>query len=350
MLMIVILHVLKHGGVLDSTETFSVEYRTAWFIEICAYCAVNCYALISGYVGLYSRHKYSSLIVLWLRVVFYSAGITIIFRVLHLSNANIKGILLTFFPMLRMQYWYFTAYFLLFLFIPILNSAILNISKYQLRIAIMAILFFTSIIFPIANTFLIGDIWNLGGGYTPIWLMILYIIGGYIRKYGLFRNKKAICFLVSYFISVLFTWGFQWIMQIVTKRFLGEVRYDGMWISYISISVLISAVSLLLLFERIQFKALPIKIISIISPLTFSVYLIHDNTLIREHFIKDKFIWITNYSAPVQVVLILSVAVAIYIICIAIDYVRELLFKGLRVKNLVTRAENLIKNKLNHSS
>ena len=114
--------------------------------------------------------------------------------------------------------------------------------------------------------------------------------------------------------------------------------------------MLISAVSLLLLFERIQFKALPIKIISIISPLTFSVYLIHDNTLIREHFIKDKFIWITNYSAPVQVVLILSVAVAIYIICIAIDYVRELLFKGLRVKNLVTRAENLIKNKLNHSS
>lgn len=214
----------------------------------------------------------------------------------------------------------------------------------------MAILFFTSIIFPIANTFLIGDIWNLGGGYTPIWLMILYIIGGYIRKYGLFRNKKAICFLVSYFISVLFTWGFQWIMQIVTKRFLGEVRYDGMWISYISISVLISAVSLLLLFERIQFKALPIKIISIISPLTFSVYLIHDNTLIREHFIKDRFVWITNYSAPIQVVLIISVAVAIFIICIAIDYIRELLFKVLRVKKLVTWAEDLIKNKLNHSS
>ena len=37
MLMIVILHVLKHGGVLDSTETFSVEYRTAWFIQICVF-------------------------------------------------------------------------------------------------------------------------------------------------------------------------------------------------------------------------------------------------------------------------------------------------------------------------
>ena len=123
-----------------------------------------------------------------------------------------------------------------------------------------------------------------------------------------------------------------------------------MWISYISISVLISAVSLLLLFERIHFTAWAIKIISIISPLTFGVYLVHEHTLIREHFIKDRFVWITNYSAPIQVVLIFSVAVAIFIICIAIDYVREFLFKGLRVKNLVTRAENLIKNKLNHSS
>ena len=50
MLMVVILHVLGHGGVLDATTPLSAKYCVSWLIESFAYCAVNCYALISGYV------------------------------------------------------------------------------------------------------------------------------------------------------------------------------------------------------------------------------------------------------------------------------------------------------------
>ena len=51
MWMVVILHILNKGGVLGATAPLSVGCETARLLEIAAYCAVNCYGLISGYVG-----------------------------------------------------------------------------------------------------------------------------------------------------------------------------------------------------------------------------------------------------------------------------------------------------------
>ena len=70
MFLVVFLHVLGRGGVLESAPILSVNYEIAWFIEIAAYCAVNCYALISGYVGIRGHYRYSNLLLLWLRVAF----------------------------------------------------------------------------------------------------------------------------------------------------------------------------------------------------------------------------------------------------------------------------------------
>lgn len=61
MFMIVILHILGNGGILASVQIGSSNYHLAWILEIASYCAVNCYALISGYVGIYSVHKYSNI-------------------------------------------------------------------------------------------------------------------------------------------------------------------------------------------------------------------------------------------------------------------------------------------------
>ena len=56
MLGVVVLHVLGHGGILDSVTT-PVDRSVAWFFEILAFPAVNCFVLISGYVG-YRGEKY----------------------------------------------------------------------------------------------------------------------------------------------------------------------------------------------------------------------------------------------------------------------------------------------------
>ena len=76
MLMIVTLHMLGHGGVLDNMPPMSRCYQVAWLIEIACYGAVNCYALASGFLT--ARCNIRKLMELWLQVMFYSLLITIV--------------------------------------------------------------------------------------------------------------------------------------------------------------------------------------------------------------------------------------------------------------------------------
>lgn len=69
MLMIVTLHMLGHGGVLDNMPPMSRCYQVAWLIEIACYGAVNCYALASGFLT--ARCNIRKLMELWLQVMFY---------------------------------------------------------------------------------------------------------------------------------------------------------------------------------------------------------------------------------------------------------------------------------------
>ena len=115
----------------------SGKYEVVWLIEIAAYCAVNCYALISGYVGIHGKYRYSNWVLLWLRVLFYSILITVFFKFAAPSVVGRYEWTSAIFPTSREQYWYFTAYTGLFLLIPVLNFFISHASRKQLKLVVM---------------------------------------------------------------------------------------------------------------------------------------------------------------------------------------------------------------------
>ena len=49
MLLVILLHVMGHGGVYTYADPLSTNYTVAWFLETVGYCSVNCYAIISGF-------------------------------------------------------------------------------------------------------------------------------------------------------------------------------------------------------------------------------------------------------------------------------------------------------------
>lgn len=57
MFLIVVLHSLSRGA-LVGVSPFNIHYEVGFLIEALTYCAVNCFALISGYVGVDSKFKY----------------------------------------------------------------------------------------------------------------------------------------------------------------------------------------------------------------------------------------------------------------------------------------------------
>lgn len=130
MLMIMIMHVLEHGGIINNLESLSFEYALFWLLEIMTYCGVNCYALVSGYVNCFSKGFYfSRIITLWLQVLFYGVTITAIIAIIKPSTFGLSQIINVVFPVTTGQYWYFTAYFCLFFFMPALNTVINVIPK-----------------------------------------------------------------------------------------------------------------------------------------------------------------------------------------------------------------------------
>nr|MCR4925311.1 acyltransferase [Clostridiales bacterium] len=314
---------------------------------ILCYCAVNCYALISGYVGVNSKHKYSNIAILWLRVLFYSVIICIIFKICLPDTVNTKNLFASFFPVLTNQYWYFSAYFLLFLIIPILNSALNNLSKKQLQVILISVVFINSIFMPFFQNVFLDTAFKLNSGYSTIWLMFLYLIGGYIKKYGFLEKLKKIWLFLIYISACLLTLLSKYLMPIITKKLLGSSKYQDMWISYISITIVVSSIALLLLFERIDFKSsFSKKIVTFFSPLAFSVYIIHMQPCFYDYFVKTKFKQIADLPLWQGVLLLFALAIGFFIAFSLIDTIRHYLFIGLKIKPRLESLENKIKQKI----
>ena len=79
MFMVTILHILTQGGILNASSRFTSQYEAGWFLQTAAFCAVDIYALISGYVWVSAQYRYRNIMELWLQVLFYTVSITTLF-------------------------------------------------------------------------------------------------------------------------------------------------------------------------------------------------------------------------------------------------------------------------------
>ena len=341
MFMVVILHVLGAGGILEATGGMVFHNRAAWLLEIVAYCAVNCYALISGYVGVNGKFKFTNIIVLWFQVFFYNFLINGLFWIFKFQPFTLETIKNTFFPVFTRQYWYFTAYFCTFLFIPILNLVLNRMSKKQMGI-ILGIGMVNFSVFPTLFEF---DMFNFVGGYSPWWLIFLYLVGGYIKKYNLFSTGSWKEYFACYFCFALFTFLSKIGFEFITIRVLGDIKHNLMFVNYTSPTIVGCAVCLLIAFSKMNLKKLS-KIIAFFTPLSFSVYLIHTNPLVFGGVWSNYFLFLIKYSPLVMVLGVLGCAMIVYLCCSMIDFIRLKIFKLCKLKEKVSKLEQLYLNDL----
>lgn len=344
MFMVVLLHVLGAGGILSTAKPLSLNYEIAWFLETMAYCAVNCYALISGYVGVTSsRHKYANLANLWLQVAFYTVGITAVYAVLS-PEIGITRIVYACFPVAFQYYWYFTAYFGLFFFIPVLNAGINALTEGQGKVLIFTL----TGAFSVLPLFAKADVFRIGNGYELLWLMILYLFGAAIRKWGWFRKTKRWVAGVAYLLSVGLSWGFRYVAEARVWPWLSDHVYADCLINYTSPTIVTTGVALLIIFMNANIRGkFAVGSIRFLAPLAFSVYIIHMHPMICDTFINGKFAGYASHPWWLMLLEVFGTAAAIFLICAAIDLMRHYLFKGLKIKELLNRIETKIRTRKN---
>ena len=191
MWMVVILHILNKGGVLAAAAPLSAGQGTARLLETAAYCAVNCYGLISGYVGVQRRFRYSGALALWLRVAFYTLGITAVFACLMPGSVNGDRVLRAFFPVLFRQYWYVTAYFGMCLFIPFFNLLLNRLSKGQLRLLALSIVL-AGLIAAVYGVIAWRRQEGFGMYFTLLGLAVVFLFSGTQVIPTMKNNKRAV--------------------------------------------------------------------------------------------------------------------------------------------------------------
>ena len=71
-----------------------------------------------------------------------------------------------------------------------------------------------------------------------------------------------------------------------------------------------------------------------ISPMTLSVYVIHENLMIRKHFVNHFAECFANYNAVLYACMIVFSAFIIYVSCSAIDCLKIYLFRLMKIKKI----------------
>ena len=185
----------------------------------------------------------------------------------------------------------------------------------------------------------------LDRGYTSCWLAILYIVGAYFGKFILF---KEINFSLKYYILWIFIFIFtSFITSFMLFKFDKTLFYN-----YVSPSIVLQALSLVIVFSKLNIKIKFItRIIGFVSPFTFNIIFVHMRLFFPTVPIKTWFFNIVKELNPNFIFFkIYGLAIIVFIICSIVDYLRSLLFKILRIRDFCIFTEKkitLILNKIN---
>ncbi len=322
MFMVCILHVLGQGGVLANSPIGSIKYSVFWFIEIFSYCAVDAFALISGYIATNKPRKYEKLVNMWFQVFFYSFVITIFFVLVNKAgNIGIRGIIENAFPITFEKYWYMTAYFLLFLAMPILNGFLFKLSKDTAKKVF--------IIFVVLFSFigLIADAFKTSAGYSALWLIVLYSIGVLGNKIDLFSKKKTATLICLWALLIICTWYSYVFLQI------------GIFLNYISPTIVFSGLIMVILFKRLKIRS---SFIIKLASLSLGVYLLQLNQVIWNNVIAGKFAFIASENIYLGVLYVSLIALVMLVAGLLVEFVRSKLAKLLKLDLLSKKIVNII--------
>ena len=335
MLLVIIFHIMNKGGLLAGIGDRSIRFYAAYWINTLSCCCVDCFVIISGYVLCTKKFRLSRFIDLWLEVVFWSVLITYVVFFASPEKVSRGEMIVTFFPVIRGRWWYVTAYFAVFLFSPALNHLIQTMQKRQLQLLLLSCF----VIFGVIPILALGeDVLRIGTGYEFSWLVVLYLIGGYLRRYhnSNVGNTSRLNYLFWFFLFGLINTVYRFLVENVAPLRFRGIQFADLFLRYTSPLIVGEAICLFLLFKSFQFKekSKAASVIAYIQPALFAVYLIHLHPLIWEYYFPNSFTWLANFGTVSMLLLTVLSSLAIFVLCVLLDRARIRIFNWARVDRL----------------
>ena len=334
MVMIVTWHFLLHAigsqSFTGTVGTFNYVVRQFLYI-LCSSC-VNLFVLVSGYFMIEKPFNWRRMGRLWLEVVFYAFGISLLFYLLRPGNLTLKEVFQNLLPVRFSSYWFFRIYLGLMFLAPFLSKVTVALTRTQYKR-------FLTVLFLLCCTltmgFPYGDSMGAGKGYTLLWFIELFFLGGYFRRFAPAVSSKALAIvLLSLLVTAfVFVSGKSYFLR--NELSLEMPAYNG-------IGILI-AVPVFLWFKQKEFKdSRLMQLLASAAPFTFAVYLISEHPQVSSVLWHELF---DRTSITDSIALIPYMVLAVFIVfalCVSIDYLRTRLFKVCRIDATVDRCADYL--------
>lgn len=277
---------------------------------------VGIFFALTGYFMINKTPKIEKILKLTITVFFYSLLLLFLYIVLKIFNiysfhdytkiTSIPLVIGAFLPISSGSWWFISAYFLLYLFIPIINKYLLKLNK----VGFFAVLLFMWAFWYSSSVF----------GYTYSSLqkaLFFYSVGSYLRLYSSLKNKKLyilifilmwLCFSVSEYIR--------------NENILVKVTFfrSFLTLSETAIFTPVAIVSLVKFFGGLNISYN--NLINKISSTTFGIYIIHDSTVGRTLIWDGIAKSLNQYNSVFYPIYAVITILLVFVICSFVDLLR----------------------------
>lgn len=322
MLMIVTWHVCIHGDLQSVISTDGARRMILQAIFAITVIGTNLYVVLTGYFQSRNTFKIGKLAKLWITVFFYSIGCAAIYLIfLHRLPENPA---LFCFPVITRAYWFVTVYVALYLLSPFLNRLLDNMNDRELRNLLM--ISFTA--FSILPTFLPkGMALNPMDGHDILWFVTLYLTGAFLRRLDSLPYLRQRYIVLSYLLTLALLFMLPFVAKFLLSRYnIVSGIPTKLTMHYNSPLVYASSVLCFMMFKNFCFESL---FVSKIAILTFGVYLIHDNPIVRDVLFKGvlKELFHKTMGAGGFLLAIIGSALIVFSAACCLDFFRSVLFE-----------------------
>ena len=268
MVMIVLMHGIGHGGLGSAAPQGSAAFWIYWLLFILARVSTNCFVMLSGYY-LSERKgavRAGRLFRIGAQVWFYSMltfCVAVKAGAVPLSAISLLRALL---PLTSNGYWFASAYFLMYLSVPVLNAVVQSLDRRQYKTLLLVALLLQSVwgtLFYWAT-----DETFVNNGYSFIWFYTLYFIAAYFRLLAYLAASAAGLF-----------------NRMLALRVENALHLNGFVNTvngYQALATVIASAAMFLLFQNIHIRSdYWRRWVFRLAPLSFGVYLLHDSDFTR---------------------------------------------------------------------
>ena len=247
-----------------------------------------------------------------------------------LKSLSFENILSNFLPTSFNNYWFLTTYIVFSLFIPSVNKLIANMSKKDFSIFVLILVF----VFSTWSLITLNKFTSFTNGGLLAQFLMYYSVGAYIRKYPNSNLKKYRFVILFGSITIL-------VLSVLICDFIGLSSHSGYF--YVRGSVVVVLLSASLVQIAVCAKPIYNRLISSLGVATLGVYLIHDHPFVREWLWKDLFNNTDYVTSPKMLIHFTICTLSVFIICLIIDWLRNLVFGNIE-KSILSKLQEIIIN------